>query len=228
MQFTRSINRKFNAKYLWIEMSAPVVSFGGRLAGPKPYELEDTHGNFNVDWTPTPGKYYTIGLYDISTSPPYIHYLVVNRIDNDPGRIIVSYYRPNPPTGVHEYYFDIYEQPGYLEQPNPAVLRLVGRTQFKVSAKRDGHVKPDPTPEQEKWCRCVLEVAAKGNNPYAVCSKSVGTSYRKCTENYYDFPNMPLPQLQAYADLHHLTISPDRTEQLKTVEQYKYTKYGIA
>ena len=96
-------------------MSTPVISFGGRPAGPKPYELEDTHGNFNVEWVSTPGKYYTIGLYDISTSPPYIHYLVVNRIGNDPGRVIVPYYRPNPPTGVHEYYFDIYEQPGFLE-----------------------------------------------------------------------------------------------------------------
>lgn len=76
------------------------------------------------------------------------------------------------------------------------------------------------TEKQKKWCRCVLKVADKqpGDcnkdqawfetrdgrecvNPYAICSKSVGTSVKTCGENY-DFESLPDNYLIAYAELH--------------------------
>jgi phosphatidylethanolamine-binding protein (PEBP) family uncharacterized protein len=73
---------------------------------------------------------------------------------------------------------------------------------------------------QKSWCRCVLHVSAKQRgacnveqawfekrndqscyNPYAVCSKRLGTSVRTCGENY-DFPSISDDELIAYAQLH--------------------------
>lgn len=84
----------------------------------------------------------------------------------------------------------------------------------------------DLTEREQKWCRCVLHVAAKQTdqclddvnknarkvynsktcyNPYAVCSATVGTSSRKCGVSY-EFRNIPDIELIAYAHMKRIKI----------------------
>lgn len=81
--------------------------------------------------------------------------------------------------------------------------------------------------KQGSWCRCILKVQAKGKvtNPYAICSKSVGTSYRYCSESY-DFYAMDLPILNAWCDLHQVNSkNKTREEAIRRILQYKLQKY---
>ena len=84
------------------------------------------------------------------------------------------------------------------------------------------------TEKQEKYCRCVLDVESKNENevynPYAVCAKSVGTTYRRCTEDYYDFNTMPLNKLNAYARLHKLKVEDTKEAQLVVINNYLNSK----
>ena len=102
------------------------------------------------------------------------------------------------------------------------------------------------TDKQKSWCRCVLHVADKQRgacntekawfekrdgqtcyNPYAVCSKSVGTSVRICGENY-DFNSISDNELISYAQLHqkgsNIIVIPnpyDRKEMLDNIKRWK-------
>ena len=69
-------------------------------------------------------------------------------------------------------------------------------------------------------------------NPYAICSKSVGTSVRTCGENY-DFESLPDNYLIAYAELHQNSkdsiniIIPNpyyREEMLNNIKRWKELK----
>ena len=116
------------------------------------------------------------------------------------------------------------------------------------SPKDSNYFKPnaDLSDQEKKWCRCVLKVSAKQPsacniekawfekrdgetcyNPYAVCSKSVGTSTRKCGENY-DFESLSDSHLKAYAELHQkgsnqieIPIPYNRTEMLENIKKWK-------
>lgn len=99
--------------------------------------------------------------------------------------------------------------------------------------------------QQQKWCRCTLHVAAdqtqhclenKGwfkqyegkecYNPYAICSKSVGTSVRTCSENY-NFSGIPDEELKAYAYLHDGLEVPkpyNRQQMLDNIQTWKELK----
>ncbi len=107
------------------------------------------------------------------------------------------------------------------------------------------------TDQQQKWCRCVLKVADKQRgacnierawfetrgtivcyNPYAICSKSVGTSTRECGKNY-DFESLSDNHLIAYAELHQkdkdgnniiIPIPYDRTAMLENIKRWKELK----
>jgi hypothetical protein len=80
--------------------------------------------------------------------------------------------------------------------------------------------------DEKKWCRCVLHVAAKQSdtcledvnnnaekildgkicyNPYAICSKSIGTSSRQCSINYA-FENIPDDELIAYSKIKKIKV----------------------
>jgi len=81
--------------------------------------------------------------------------------------------------------------------------------------------------KQKKWCRCIIEVQAKGkvNSPYAICSKSVGTSYRYCSVNY-DWYAMEYEQLIAWCQLHKVESKglKTREELIRAILQYKIDK----
>lgn len=99
------------------------------------------------------------------------------------------------------------------------------------------------SPRERKWCRCVLHVAAKQNkrclkqkkwrevvdgevctNPYAVCSKSVGTSTgRKSCAMWYNFKDLTLDELLGYANLKSLDVpsGASKAQVLKIIDTYK-------
>ena len=60
------------------------------------------------------------------------------------------------------------------------------------------------TDKNKRWCRCNAHVAAKGNidNPYALCTHSVGRDGRVSCEDYYrNEYHLPDNELHALADL---------------------------
>lgn len=104
--------------------------------------------------------------------------------------------------------------------------------------------------KEEKFCSCVLKVAAKQKgacnterawfetrdnktcyNPYAICAKSVGTTSRKCGENY-NFESLSDDELISYAQLHQkdkdnkLVIPKpyDRDQMLTNIYTWKQSK----
>lgn len=100
------------------------------------------------------------------------------------------------------------------------------------------------TDQQQSFCRCVLDVAGKQPvqcnieeawfqkrggktcyNPYAVCSKSVGTTSRECGM-WYNFDVIPNDELMGYASLNRIPIPIpfDREQMLKNIATWKEQK----
>ena len=76
-----------------------------------------------------PDELYTIILSDPnSADPSYLHWLVINipgeRVAE--GQAVVPYQPPNPPSGTHNYYVDLYVQKEKLDFVAP------GRTGFNI------------------------------------------------------------------------------------------------
>ena len=109
-----------------------------------------------------------------------------------------------------------------------------GETEIKLEGMNE---------QEQKYCRCVLEVAAKQPgqcnmekawfeqrqgetcyNPYAVCANSVGTSSRICGENY-NWSALPDEMLTAYANLNNIQVSGySRQEVIRGIMQWKAMK----
>jgi hypothetical protein len=100
---------------------------------------------------------------------------------------------------------------------------------------------------EQKWCRCILHVAAKQNdgclvnvntnakltidgrkcyNPYAVCSTHLKPAHRRCGINY-EFRNIPTQELRAYTKLNKINVPPtsQRDEIIATILAWKLAKY---
>lgn len=153
-----------------------------------------------------------------------IHYLVVNAPTGQitQGDVIIPYI---PFTRDGTYFGEVYEQVGLIPQgsitpytPNllgilQASMRLIASTSIQYSTctrdVQDNFVNRESlTTEQGKYCSCVPQVQVKGRarNPYAVCAKSTGTTYRECWK-YYDYNKMPSDILRDYASRHGVDIS---------------------
>lgn len=94
--------------------------------------------------------------------------------------------------------------------------------------KYDFMIEKSPlTDKQNKYCRCVLRVAAKGKVrlPYPVCAKSVGTTYKWCSK-YYDYDVMDLNLLLAWLKLHDIDTTNIKTREraVVAVEKWKRDK----
>jgi hypothetical protein len=230
-----------------------------------------------------PGKkLYTILMRDQDVKGGYLHYVLSNYGSSQP-KELVAYVPPNPPSGVHTYSIEVYQQQGIINTSFPKVSILSHYTDedvkkfitdnnltfftlsvFNVSAAPLSMfgVNPDPVnnigvdpidknkwfrsdskldEHQKKYCRCVLEVAAKqpGScnmekawfqerdhrtcyNPYAVCAKSVGVSVSSCGQDY-DFNNIPTAELQGYLGLKGvgLPVNTDRLTLIQRINQLK-------
>ena len=103
------------------------------------------------------------------------------------------------------------------------------------------------TERLDKYCRCVLDVAAKNSqecleqkawgqeiggrtcyNPYAVCAKTIGTTTGRspyCGQNY-NYNELPDKLLVAYARLNKIEVPEPYNRQtvLKNIQKFKETK----
>ncbi len=102
----------------------------------------------------------------------------------------------------------------------------------------------DLSAKEQSYCRCVLHVGAKNPeecnrpgqwgrgtdcyNPYAICAKSVGTTSRRCGENYNFSATSTIPdnELAGYAVVHGKPVpSPyDRKKMLATLQSWQGSK----
>lgn len=106
-----------------------------------------------------------------------------------------------------------------------------------VSPPRRGHritpiVTPNAgalSPQQEKYCSCVVDVAAKQSdeclsekgfgggkcyNPYAVCAHSTGTTARHCSP-YYDYDAMSEEEKRKLSLLKGKSVNQMKSETMK-------------
>jgi hypothetical protein len=162
------------------------------------------HQNLSFSWDNVPGKLYTLHLYNADTNKDY--FLETG------GKLIVEYRPPDVP-GL--YIFEVLEQDRGKE-------KLISEIPFEVASAKEWKGALTPTDRQKKFCNCVLGVEARGSadNPYAVCAHSVGTTYRWCTENYYDFDTMSEDQLVSYAELHSLDTSGTIEQLRERIKRY--------
>lgn len=101
------------------------------------------------------------------------------------------------------------------------------------------------TDKEQRYCRCVLHVAEKQSedclrgkkwltkngkcyNPYAVCSKSVGTSVKGCGL-WYDYENLTKSELLGYAYLEDMKVSRSDTRRqiIKVIKSSLSSKMNI-
>jgi len=52
----------------------------------------------------------------------------------------------------------------------------------------------------KKYCRCLVHVSGKVNNPYAVCTKSVGREGSPKCFDEFDFNHIPKDELERYLE----------------------------
>ena len=189
--------------------------------------------------------YFTIVMFDEDApSGKYYHSLFVNETRRLRGGDVVLQYLPPQRVG-HRYHYEIYLQPRELPKPVAtrenfyfeAFLRHGLRKIAEITVESaNGHendslndqlkeIRPhdfmkhgELTEKEESYCRCVLHVKVGGRarNPYAVCTKSVGTNVRTCGD-HYDYDAMPLSELLAYADLKNLKV-PDRSARESVID----------
>lgn len=232
--------------------------------------------SLGITWEADPEKLYTLMVYDIHAPQGiYLHFLVTNIPGNDitKGNVLASLQQADPATGVHNYYFDIYEQSKFIRPVQHSIrtnfnvntfavrnsLQLIDRdiiagdantkTFYLTKEEISEHVTFNPlfredtilTPHEQKYCSCVLDVAAKQPgacnlekawfehrdeamcyNPYAVCAKSVGTSTRHCGEEY-NYENLSDNKLIAFINLNGMPTpsSYDRENLLNLIYEWK-------
>jgi phosphatidylethanolamine-binding protein (PEBP) family uncharacterized protein len=79
------------------------------------------------------GKLYTLVMWDPDVPPQaqpgFVHWLATNlRSQSDiRNNQVLEYKGPNPPSGVHRYFFGLFEQQGMISPQQPE------RTQFSIS-----------------------------------------------------------------------------------------------
>lgn len=194
---------------------------------------------------------FTIVVKDLDApGGTYYHSLIVNADRRLYHGDTVLEYRP-PQKSNHRYVYEIYLQANKIRSPMASrqnfdfatfanlnqlqkLYQVAVTTQpyqsygDQLEENTQEFMKPsDELSDQEKkYCRCVLHVKAggRGRNPYAICSKSIGSNVRTCGD-HYDYEVMPLPELLAYADLKKLRV-PDRTSRRSVIDAIFSWKEG--
>jgi phosphatidylethanolamine-binding protein (PEBP) family uncharacterized protein len=110
------------------------VHFGAKQVQSNIIPLANTQGIPAVSIQSGPTTLYTLIMHDPdapghSAARPYLHWLVTDipGPNFNEGHILFSYAAPQPPSGIHRYYFSLYEQlhgSSVLHQsPSASVLR---------------------------------------------------------------------------------------------------------
>lgn len=115
-------------------------------------EKDNTVSAPSVEFQKT-GKLYTLIMWDPDVPPQvqpgFLHWLITNlESQNDIiNKQVVEYKGPNPPSGVHKYFFGLFEQTGHIivQQPerqkfninifvNEYNLKLISKVFMKVAS----------------------------------------------------------------------------------------------
>ena len=140
---------------------------------------------------------FTLMIYDLSdpdpmnpVNSPLMHFLEINIPRNriDLGDILIPYASPSPPSGNHVYVVDLFRQGGEIvasavkREMFPVTqfvqiykLSHINRLIFIVDSPAEVLAKYNTDSPDDKYCRCVEYVKAKGGtvSSYAVCHASI-------------------------------------------------------
>lgn len=101
-----------------------VVKYDGIQVAGQPFTKSGTVSPPKVEFTKT-GKLYTLVMWDPDVPPQaqpgFVHWLVTNlQSQNDiQNNQVLPYKGPSPPSGIHRYYFGLFEQDGHINPQQP-------------------------------------------------------------------------------------------------------------
>ncbi len=102
-----------------------IVRYGSTHVSGQELSKQETQVQPAVQFTPIPGKLYTLIMWDPDVpqqiQPGFVHWIVTNiqSPKNIPSNILLEYKGPSPPSGTHRYFFGLFEQ--LSGQISPAV-----------------------------------------------------------------------------------------------------------
>lgn len=196
-------------------------------------------------------KHFTVVVRDVDTQDgTYYHMLVMNANADLEGDVVLKYVPPQ--IEGHHYIYEIYKQKSVMDTTAAKFdrfgpisedfsksngLKLVGRVTILTTKPNESvqrlevkhTIKPNDfmkkgklTDGEERYCRCVLHVAAKNReikNPQAICRKSTKNYTDKCNSQY-DFHAMPLSELLAYTRLNNISVrEKDKANRAKVIRK---------
>lgn len=208
------------------------------------------------------GRMYTLAVFQIAKGAPVISQLTVNISNSRNGSVVFPTANLIGTKRGRKVFLELYEQPKTLRPPegdrksfslprlrdeNGLVLldkksflyiKDAGRTKKE---KRDAYFQSLAalTDAEQRYCRCVLHVAAKNSracnrglrekagsgacyNPYAVCSKRIPVGRVYCGAQY-EWSRIPTEELVAYSDLNKLEVGtkPSRKGLIAAIRNMK-------
>jgi len=118
-----------------------------------------------------------------------------------------------------------YPYPCPLEVASKKLLHEPGVYSAHLAAATvDGYIRANSglNDRERAYCRCLLHVAARTlygrgdrtNNPYAICTSSVGTQAQRCSEHYV-FDEIPEDELRAWARMHGKSTKGNRADLIR-------------
>ncbi len=121
-----------------------VTLTGGIRASGALVRKNATKAEPTVAWDATPGVYRTVLCVDPdSKAKSWLHWMVVNCTGADPnsGETVVDWTPPSPPTGIHRYYFCLFQ---HRYKINAMEARPAQRGFFSAMAFMEKHgLQPD-------------------------------------------------------------------------------------
>lgn len=98
------------------------VKYAGKEAAGNLRPRQNTLTQPTISYNSSQNELYTLVIYDPDAPhPSYLHWLVVNIPEDkiQDGTTIMEYEPPNPPSGQHKYYVNLYKQISALQVPIP-------------------------------------------------------------------------------------------------------------
>ena len=108
-------------------------------------EKENTVSAPSVEFSKT-GKLYSLIMWDPDVPPQiqpgFLHWLVTNleSQNNIQNNQVLEYKGPNPPSGIHRYFFGLFEQPGHISVQQPqrqqfSITEFINENNLKIVSK---------------------------------------------------------------------------------------------
>jgi phosphatidylethanolamine-binding protein (PEBP) family uncharacterized protein len=97
-----------------------IVKYGDIAVSGQLFKKSDTVSQPSIEFSNT-GKKYSLIMWDPDApNPSFLHWLIINLENKNKIREkeVLNYFGPNPPSGIHHYYFGLFEQQNTI-QINP-------------------------------------------------------------------------------------------------------------